>query len=129
MGTKTLSIPYPDDLPKTLGRTTEEFEEEMRFLVAAKVERAFETYVPDSLLTICLYSDDSTDGSVRSNPIVSSANKLIPVKDVKDFKVDCASCTVAFRDVGHISLSYFLTLLMPVYYRRRISTAGRAAEH
>lgn len=37
MGTKTLSIPYPDDLPKTLGRTTEEFEEEMRFLLAAKL--------------------------------------------------------------------------------------------
>ena len=37
MGTKTLKIPYPDDLPKTLGTTTEEFEQEIRFLVAAKL--------------------------------------------------------------------------------------------
>jgi predicted HTH domain antitoxin len=37
VGTKTLNIPYPDDLPKTLGTTTEEFEKEIRFLVAAKL--------------------------------------------------------------------------------------------
>lgn len=37
MGTKTIKIPYPDDLPKTLGTTTEEFEQEIRFLVAAKL--------------------------------------------------------------------------------------------
>jgi predicted HTH domain antitoxin len=37
LGTKTLKIPYPDDLPKTLGTTTEEFEQEIRFLVAAKL--------------------------------------------------------------------------------------------
>jgi len=37
LGTKTIKIPYPDDLPKTLGTTTEEFEQEIRFLVAAKL--------------------------------------------------------------------------------------------
>ena len=37
MGTKTLKIKYPDDLPNTLGTTTEEFEQEIRFLVAAKL--------------------------------------------------------------------------------------------
>jgi len=37
MGTKTLKIPYPEDLPKTLGATPEEFERELRFLVAAKL--------------------------------------------------------------------------------------------
>ena len=37
MGTKTLKIQYPDDLPNTLGTTTEEFEQEIRFLVAAKL--------------------------------------------------------------------------------------------
>ena len=37
MGTRTLNIPYPDDLPKTLGTSPEKFEQEMRFLVAAKL--------------------------------------------------------------------------------------------
>lgn len=37
MGTKTLEIPYPEDLPKALGKTPEEFERELRFLVAAKL--------------------------------------------------------------------------------------------
>ena len=36
MKTKTLKIPYPEDLPETLGSTPEEFEQEIRFLVAAK---------------------------------------------------------------------------------------------
>jgi predicted HTH domain antitoxin len=34
---KTLSIPYPEDLPEALGETPEEFERELRFLVAAKL--------------------------------------------------------------------------------------------
>lgn len=34
---KTLKIPYPDDLPKALGETPEEFERELKFLVAAKL--------------------------------------------------------------------------------------------
>lgn len=37
METKTLEIPYPEDLPKALGKTPEEFERELRFLVAAKL--------------------------------------------------------------------------------------------
>ncbi len=37
METKTLKIPYPEDLPDTLGETPEEFERELRFLVAAKL--------------------------------------------------------------------------------------------
>ena len=37
MGTKTLRIPYPKDLPEALGETPEEFEQELRFLVAAKL--------------------------------------------------------------------------------------------
>jgi predicted HTH domain antitoxin len=37
MGTRILEIPYPEDLPKTLGATPEEFERELRFLVAAKL--------------------------------------------------------------------------------------------
>ena len=37
MGTKTLEIAYPDDLPKALEKTPEEFERELRFLVAAKL--------------------------------------------------------------------------------------------
>lgn len=37
METKTLKIPYPEDLPETLGSTPEEFEREIRFLVAAKL--------------------------------------------------------------------------------------------
>jgi len=34
---KTLKIPYPDDLPKALGKTPEDFERELKFLVAAKL--------------------------------------------------------------------------------------------
>lgn len=34
---KTLSIPYPDDLPEALGQAPEDFEKELRFLVAAKL--------------------------------------------------------------------------------------------
>ncbi len=37
MGTRILEIPYPEDLPKTLGATPEEFEREMKFLMAAKL--------------------------------------------------------------------------------------------
>ncbi len=37
MGTKTLKIPYPEELPQALGETPEEFERELRFLVAAKL--------------------------------------------------------------------------------------------
>lgn len=37
METRTLKIPYPEDLPETLGSTPEEFEREIRFLVAAKL--------------------------------------------------------------------------------------------
>ena len=37
METKTLKIPYPEDLPKALGKTPQEFEQEVRFLVAAKL--------------------------------------------------------------------------------------------
>ena len=37
MGTKTLKIPYPEDLPEALGETPEGFERELRFLVAAKL--------------------------------------------------------------------------------------------
>lgn len=37
MGTKVLTLPYPEDLPEALGKTTEEFEQEMRFLVAARL--------------------------------------------------------------------------------------------
>ena len=37
MGMKTLHVPYPDDLPQALGKTQEEFEQELRFLVAAKL--------------------------------------------------------------------------------------------
>jgi len=37
METKTLEIPYPEDLPEALGKTPEEFERELRFLVAAKL--------------------------------------------------------------------------------------------
>jgi predicted HTH domain antitoxin len=37
MGTKTLEMKYPDDLPKALGKTHEEFEQELKFLVAAKL--------------------------------------------------------------------------------------------
>jgi predicted HTH domain antitoxin len=32
-----LKIPYPKELPQALGKTPEEFEHEMRFLVAAKL--------------------------------------------------------------------------------------------
>lgn len=34
---RTLHIPYPEDLPEALGETPEEFERELRFLVAAKL--------------------------------------------------------------------------------------------
>ena len=34
---KVLTIPYPEDLPEALGETDEEFEQELRFLVAAKL--------------------------------------------------------------------------------------------
>lgn len=37
MDMKTLKIPYPNDLPKALGKTPEEFERELKFLVAAKL--------------------------------------------------------------------------------------------
>jgi predicted HTH domain antitoxin len=37
MGTKMLTLPYPEDLPEALGKTSEEFEQEMRFLVAARL--------------------------------------------------------------------------------------------
>ena len=37
MGMRTLKIPYPDDLPEALGRTAEELEDELRFLVAARL--------------------------------------------------------------------------------------------
>ncbi len=37
MNTKILEMPYPDDLPEALGKTPEEFEQELRFLVAAKL--------------------------------------------------------------------------------------------
>jgi predicted HTH domain antitoxin len=33
----TLTIPYPEDLPAAAGATPEEFERELRFLVAAKL--------------------------------------------------------------------------------------------
>jgi predicted HTH domain antitoxin len=34
---RTLQIPYPDDLPEALGETPEEFERQLKFLVAAKL--------------------------------------------------------------------------------------------
>jgi predicted HTH domain antitoxin len=37
MGTRILEIPYPDDLPESLGETPEEFENLVRFLVAGKL--------------------------------------------------------------------------------------------
>jgi predicted HTH domain antitoxin len=37
MGTKILHITYPEDLPEALGITVEEFEQEMKFMVAAKL--------------------------------------------------------------------------------------------
>ena len=37
MAVKTVSIPYPEDLPAVLGATPEAFEHELRFLVAAKL--------------------------------------------------------------------------------------------
>ena len=37
MRTKTLKIPYPEDLPESLGETAEEFERELKFLMAAKL--------------------------------------------------------------------------------------------
>lgn len=37
MATRVLQIPYPEDLPKLLGETPEQFEQELRFLVPAKL--------------------------------------------------------------------------------------------
>jgi predicted HTH domain antitoxin len=37
MRTRILEIPYPEDLPRSLGETPEEFEDLLRFLVAAKL--------------------------------------------------------------------------------------------
>ena len=37
MGTKTLKISYPEDLPESMGQTSEEFEREIKFIVAAKL--------------------------------------------------------------------------------------------
>lgn len=37
MGIKVLKIPYPEDLPEAMGETLEDFELELRFLVAAKL--------------------------------------------------------------------------------------------
>jgi len=37
MSTRTLTIPYPDDLPLSSGQSADEFEREMRFLLAAKL--------------------------------------------------------------------------------------------
>jgi predicted HTH domain antitoxin len=37
MGTNTMTIPYPEDLLAELGTTPEAFEQELRFLVAAKL--------------------------------------------------------------------------------------------
>lgn len=37
MSKRNLEIPYPEDLPEALGETREEFEQELRFLVAAKL--------------------------------------------------------------------------------------------
>ena len=37
MGTRELRIPYPEELPASAGQTPEEFEREVRFLVAAKL--------------------------------------------------------------------------------------------
>ncbi len=37
MKQRILKIPYPEDLPEALGETPEEFEQKLRFLVAAKL--------------------------------------------------------------------------------------------
>ena len=37
MGTRELRIPYPEDLPASAGQTPDQFEREMRFLMAAKL--------------------------------------------------------------------------------------------
>jgi Uncharacterised protein family (UPF0175). len=37
MSTRELRIPYPEDLPKAMNQTPDEFEHELRFLVAAKL--------------------------------------------------------------------------------------------
>ena len=34
---RTVTIPYPDDLPEALGQSPESFERQIRFLVAAKI--------------------------------------------------------------------------------------------
>ena len=36
MSTRVMEIPYPEDLPGIMGKTPEQFEQELRFLVAAK---------------------------------------------------------------------------------------------
>lgn len=36
MSTRVMKIPYPEDLPAIMGKTPEQFEQELRFLVAAK---------------------------------------------------------------------------------------------
>ncbi|MCS4138426.1 putative HTH domain antitoxin [Salinibacter ruber] len=37
MATRELRIPYPEELPEAMDQTPDEFEREMRFLVAAKL--------------------------------------------------------------------------------------------
>jgi len=37
MSTKTLKIAYPEDLPESMGKSEKEFENEVQFLVAAKL--------------------------------------------------------------------------------------------
>ena len=37
MKIKKVTIPYPDDLPESMGKSDQEFEEEVQFLVAAKL--------------------------------------------------------------------------------------------
>lgn len=34
---RVVKIPYPDDLPESLGKSPESFERQLRFLVAAKI--------------------------------------------------------------------------------------------
>ncbi len=37
METKSARIPYPEDLPETIGKTPQEFEQELRFITAARL--------------------------------------------------------------------------------------------
>ena len=37
MGVRTIEIPYPEELPEALGESREAFEQELRFLVVAKL--------------------------------------------------------------------------------------------